>query len=111
MILGSSDNQLAKEEVYLNLFLSKRVDGIVLVKAVGEMSAALCEKIRYAGPPIVLMGREYPHLQADTVVGDDCGGGMRPVLQLDPNWDIGVSLRHTGARAQRSRTQGYRKGA
>ena len=111
MILGSSDNQLAKEEVYLNLFLSKRVDGIVLVKAVGEMSAALCEKIRHAGPPIVLMGREYPHLQADTVVGDDCGGAYAAVLHLIKlgHRRIGLLAGIPGASTTVGRTQGYRK--
>jgi len=82
ILLGSSDNQKPKEEVYLRLFLSKRVDGILLVKAPGEMSADLLATLRRNTPPIVLVDREYPALHADTVVADDFGGGFAAAKHL-----------------------------
>src|SRR3989442_10676723 len=41
LLLASSDDDQKKEEVYLNLFLSKRVDGILLAKAPGPISATI----------------------------------------------------------------------
>ena len=82
ILLGSSDNQTQKEEVYLRLFLSKRVDGILLVKAPGEMPADLLATLRRNTPPIVLVDREYPALNADTVVADDFGGGFAATKHL-----------------------------
>ncbi|MGH9702809.1 MAG: LacI family DNA-binding transcriptional regulator, partial [Candidatus Acidiferrales bacterium] len=111
IILGNSDNQLSKEEVYLNLFLSKRVDGILLVKAIGDMSTALFEKLRSGGPPIVLVDREYPHLQADTVVADDCGGAdaaVRHLLKLGHR-RIGMLAGIPGISTTIGRSLGYRQ--
>jgi DNA-binding LacI/PurR family transcriptional regulator len=82
IILGSSDNQPAREEVYLNLFLSKRVDGIVLIKAPGKMSSTLEQILEKNGPPIVLLDREHRALSADTVVADDSGGGALATAHL-----------------------------
>lgn len=111
IILGNSDNQLSKEEVYLNLFLSKRVDGILLAKAIGDMSTALFEKLRTGGPPVVLVDREYPHLQADTVVADDCGGAyaaVRHLLKLGHK-RIGILAGIPGVSTTIGRTLGYRQ--
>jgi LacI family transcriptional regulator len=82
ILLGSSDNEAPKEEVYLRLFLSKRVDGILLVKAPGPMSPDLLKGLRLNTPPVVLVDREFPTLGADTVVADDFGGGFAATKHL-----------------------------
>jgi len=82
LLLGNSDNKVDKEEVYLNLFLSKRVDGILLVKAAGELNSALFETLRSVGPPVVLVDREYTKLETDTVVADDSGGAYEATQHL-----------------------------
>ncbi|HXB61405.1 MAG TPA: LacI family DNA-binding transcriptional regulator [Acidobacteriaceae bacterium] len=82
ILLGSSDNQTPKEEIYLRLFLSKRVDGILLVKAPGGLSTDLLASLRRNAPPVVLVDREYPALRADTVVADDFGGGFAATKHL-----------------------------
>src|SRR5262249_52662905 len=41
LLIASSDNDLKKEELYLRLFLSKRVDGVILTKAPGRLSPDL----------------------------------------------------------------------
>jgi len=41
LLICSSDNDLKKEEVYLRLFLAKRVDGIILTKAPGRLPQAV----------------------------------------------------------------------
>jgi len=107
IILGNSDNQKGKEEAYLNVFLSKKVDGILLIKAPEEMSPPMLEKLRQ-GPPLVLLDREYPSLQAYTVITDAIGGAREAVNYL-------IKLGHqrvgiiTGASTIHGRFLGYRK--
>ena len=60
VIAGNSDNCTRKEEAYLNLLLSKRVDGILLIKAPGEMSDSLRIKLQQAATPVVLLDRAGP---------------------------------------------------
>jgi LacI family transcriptional regulator len=82
LILGNSDNQVTKEELYLNVFLSKRVDGILLVKAAGKIDQQLCETIHTNGPPVVLIDREYEPLEADTVITNNTGGAFSATEHL-----------------------------
>jgi len=110
ILLGSSDNQLAKEEVYLRLFLSKRVDGILLIKAPGELAPDLLTTLREGKPPIALVDREYPSLRADTVVADDFGGGFtatKHLLKLG-HTRIGLVRGIAGASTTDGRLRGYR---
>ncbi|HEY0309321.1 MAG TPA: LacI family DNA-binding transcriptional regulator [Acidobacteriaceae bacterium] len=109
ILLGSSDNQLAKEEVYLRLFLSKRVDGILLIKAPGDLPPDLMTTLREGKPPIVLVDREYPALRADTVVADDFGGGFaatKHLLKLG-HTRIGLVRGIAGASTTDGRLRGY----
>src|SRR6266496_2724172 len=41
LLIASSDNDLSKEEVYLRLFVAKRVDGVIFTKAPGAMPKTL----------------------------------------------------------------------
>lgn len=110
ILLGSSDNQLPKEELYLRLFLSKRVDGILMVKAPGGLSPDLLVTLRSGAPPLVLLGREFPALRADTVVADDFGGGFiatRHLLSLGHR-RIGLVRGMSGTSTTDGRLAGYR---
>ena len=111
IILGDSDNQLDKEEVYLKLFLSKRVDGIVLVKSPGVMSPYLLQLLNTSGPPLVLLDREYPDLLTDSVVVDDIGGGYmatKHLLELGHR-RIGIMCGIPGLSTTAGRLSGYKK--
>ena len=46
LLIASSDNDLRKEEVYLRLFLAKRVDGVILTKAPGPDAAGAAARAR-----------------------------------------------------------------
>lgn len=110
ILLGSSDNQIQKEEVYLRLFLSKRVDGILLVKAPGALCPDLLATLRKNAPPVVLVDREYPALNADTVVADDYGGGFaatKHLLDLGHK-RIGLVRGITGTSTSDGRLRGYK---
>ena len=51
LLIASSDNDLSKEEVYLRLFLAKRVDGVILTKAPGAMPKTLQPALARARRP------------------------------------------------------------
>jgi len=82
LLLCNSDDSLAKEEAAIELLLSKRVDGILLTKAAGELSPPLRQMIEGANIPFVLVMRTYPALTKDAVVTDDYQGAYEAVCHL-----------------------------
>jgi LacI family transcriptional regulator len=82
LLLCNSDDSLAKEETAIELLLSKRVDGILLTKAAGELSLSLQQTIKEVNIPFVLVMRTYPHLTKDAVVSDDYQGAYEAVCHL-----------------------------
>ncbi len=82
LLLCNSDDSLAKEETAIELLLSKRVDGILLTKAAGELSPSLSQMIREVNIPFVLVMRTYPELTKDAVVSDDYQGAYEAVCHL-----------------------------
>jgi LacI family transcriptional regulator len=111
ILLCNSDGILEKEELYLELLLSKRVDGILLTKAPGELSARVRRMIADRKVPCVLMMRTYPILTEDAVITDDLKGSFDAVSHLARVGHkrialVGGPLSVSNGRA---RLQGYRK--
>src|SRR4029079_3062032 len=82
LLIASSDNDLKKEEVYLRLFLAKRVDGIILTKAPGRLPQELQHSLAKAGVPVVLLARTVPGFATDVVELDDKGAAYEGVTHL-----------------------------
>lgn len=82
ILLCNSDDSLEKEELCLDLLLSKRVDGILLTKTPGNLRPPLQNMIASMKVPIVLMMRTYPSLTKDAVITDDYRGAYEAVSQL-----------------------------
>ncbi len=82
LLLCNSDDMLEKEEKALELLLSKRVDGILLTKAAGELRPPLRQMIKEVNIPFVLVMRTYPQLTKDAVVSDDYQGAYEAVRHL-----------------------------
>jgi LacI family transcriptional regulator len=82
LLLCNSDDTLEKEETQIELLLSKRVDGILLTKAAGDLSQALRQMIKQVNIPFVLVMRTYPKLTKDAVVSDDYHGAYDAVSHL-----------------------------
>jgi LacI family transcriptional regulator, galactose operon repressor len=59
-LLCNSDGNADKEELYLELLLSKRVDGVLLTKAPGQLSSRIERMISDIKVPVVLMMQTYP---------------------------------------------------
>ena len=82
ILLCNSDGLLVKEELYLDLLVSKRVDGILLTKAVGDLSARTMNLLSSVKVPTVLMMRTYPALTEEAVITDDAQGVYEAVSHL-----------------------------
>ena len=82
LLLCNSDDSLEKEERAIELLLSKRVDGILLTKAVGDFRAPLRQMIKEVKIPFVLVMRTYPKLTANAVITDDYQGAYDAVCHL-----------------------------
>ena len=82
LLLCNSDDTQEKEESALELLLSKRVDGILLTKALSELSAPLRQMIQETKIPIVLVMRTFPKISKDAVITDDYQGAYDAVCHL-----------------------------
>ncbi|MGA7908293.1 MAG: LacI family DNA-binding transcriptional regulator [Candidatus Sulfotelmatobacter sp.] len=82
ILLCNSDGLREKEELYLELLLSKRVDGILLTKSQGELSSGIRRMIKDMNVPCVLVMRTDPALTQDAVITDDEKGSFDAVSHL-----------------------------
>lgn len=82
LLLCNSDDTLEREEKELELLLSKRVDGILLTKAAGELSPSMRQLIKDVKTPFVLVMRTCPELTKDAVISDDYQGAYEAVRHL-----------------------------
>jgi LacI family transcriptional regulator len=80
VILGNSENELSKEQVYVDVLLNKQVDGLIFVAA-GDHSPSLEELVR-RGVPVVVVDRHLRGLDVDTVLTDNLQGGLTATRHL-----------------------------
>jgi LacI family transcriptional regulator len=111
VLLCNSDDKQDKEAVYLELLLSKRVDGIILNKTPASLSTAQHRMIEEAKVPVVLLMRTCPGLKTDIVQTDDRRGAMDAVSHLARigHRRIGFVSGPPHVSNARARRQGYRK--
>jgi LacI family transcriptional regulator len=111
VLLCNSDDKQDKESVYLELLLSKRVDGIILNKTPAELQISQRRMIDEAKVPIVLLMRTCPGLKTDLVQTDDRQGAMEAVAHLARigHKRIGFVSGPLHVSNARARRQGYRK--
>ena len=73
VIICNSDGNLEKEQNYIEVLVSKQVDGVILVAA--GMSTSHMKALQSAGMPLVLVDRDSPNIVADSVQIDNEYGG------------------------------------
>ena len=106
-IICNSDGDEHKESGYLDVLLSKKVDGLVLV---GDSRTS--DSLRHAvehGPPTVAVDRDLDDLPVSQVMVDNAGGGLvagRHLLELGHR-DIGVIAGPDGLGTSAKRLQGF----
>jgi len=82
MLLCNSDDKQEKEALYLELLISKRIDGIILNKTPGPFNSAQRKMLEDSKVPVVLLMRTCPGLKADVVQTDDKRGAMDAISHL-----------------------------
>jgi LacI family transcriptional regulator len=83
LLLANADDDAKKEELYLDLFLAKRVDGILLTKAPGPVAPELVERLQRARVPVVQVSRLAEGLpESDAVLMDDRDAAYEAVTHL-----------------------------
>lgn len=110
LLIASTDNDAAKEEAYLRLFLAKRVDGVILTKAPGRVAADLQKAYRSAAVPVVLLARQVTGFAVDAVELDDHAAayeGVTHLLRLEYE-RVGFIGGLHGVTTSRRRLEGYR---
>jgi len=82
LLLASNDDDRAKEARYLRMFLAKRVDGLLLTKAVGPLDPDVAGLLRTAKTPVVQLMRSTSAFAGDKVVVDEREGVYEGVAHL-----------------------------
>ena len=82
LLLASNDDDRAKEARYIRTFLAKRVDGLLLTKAVGPLDSEAAALLRTARIPVVQLMRSTTAFSGDKVVVDEREGVYEGVAHL-----------------------------
>ena len=80
VLLGNSDENIARETAYLDLFEEQRVHG-VLISPLGDVGDRLT-RLRARGTPTVLVDRQIDDRSFSSVAVDDVAGGYLAVGHL-----------------------------
>lgn len=80
IMLCDTDEQPEREETYIRLLMSKRVDGLIVAPSSG--SVELLSSVDESGVPIVLLDRQAQGLDVDAVLCDNIEGAYQAVLHL-----------------------------
>lgn len=109
LILCNSDEDPAKERMYLNVMQAEQVAGLIIVPAHSGNGQDLNE-LRQAGIPIILLDRVVKHVDVDAIKVDNEHGAFEAVTHLI---DLGYRRIATIAGSRhlttgRERYQGYR---
>jgi LacI family transcriptional regulator len=78
LMVGNTDERPEKERQYLDVFLSRQVDGVILSTAGAEH----LDRLQARGIPLVLIDRTLTDLQADSVIIDVYEGGRQIIAHL-----------------------------
>ncbi|MGZ9586060.1 LacI family DNA-binding transcriptional regulator [Paenibacillus marinisediminis] len=81
LMFSNSDEDTVKESEYVDTVLSARVDGVIIAPA-GDSSLPHLEKLRSHNIPFVLVDREVPGIDSDSVLGDSKEGTRRLIEHL-----------------------------
>jgi LacI family transcriptional regulator len=110
LLLCNSDEDPAKERLYIDIMLAERVAGVIIspVAEVDNYSNTLLQ----AGVPIVAMDRRMRDLDVDTVVVNNVEGAYQAVSHLIElgHRQIGFIGGPSRTTTGRERQEGYKKG-
>ena len=108
LILGNTDEKLEKERSYIDIMISRRVDGVIIASSPGNNHHL--RKLFRRGIPVVLIDRTVKDIDADVVRGDTYTGGKQLTAHLVSQGfrDIALIGGFTGVSSLEERQAGYR---
>jgi LacI family transcriptional regulator len=80
VILCNTDENLKKQDQYLNMLLKRRIDGILFVPA--DNQAESVQLIQKQNVQVVVLDRSVPNVDVDVVRGDSFGGAYQLAKHL-----------------------------
>ena len=80
VILCNSDDSAEKENDYINVLISKQIDGVIFISAGG--SREILRKLQISKTPFVVIDRGVPGIHADTVMLENQKGGYLATKHL-----------------------------
>ena len=80
VILCNTDENLKKQDQYLNMLLKRRIDGILFVPA--DNQAESVQLIQKQNVQVVVLDRSVPNVDVDIVRGDSFGGAYQLAKHL-----------------------------
>ena len=80
VFLCNTDENLQKQDQYLNMLLKRRVDGLLFVPA--DSGAESVQLIQKQNIGVVVLDRSVPHVDVDIVRGDSFGGAYQLAKHL-----------------------------
>jgi LacI family transcriptional regulator len=111
LLLANTDDDPRKEELYLDLFIAKRVDGILVTASPQAGTRDVMTRLEKARIPIVQVTRLVQGVAADSIVLDDRDAGYEctsHLLRLGYK-RVGMIGGLVGVTPTERRIQGYRK--
>lgn len=110
VFLCNSDDQLVKQTEYLDVLISKQVDGIVFISV--SNNRRNLDKLVDANIPFVIVDREESDALADVVLVDNLSGGLSAVQHLIDlgHRKIGCITGPSDANPSAERHRGYLRG-
>ncbi len=109
VIFCNTDESVAKEHMYLQMLMEKRVDGVLLVPAVSGIDSV--NLVKKQGIPIIVIDRRLPDLLTDVVRCDSENGAYeltRLLLSLGHR-EIAILTGPRGVSTADDRLNGYRR--
>src|SRR4051812_48237767 len=108
VILGNTDESIAKERAYVELMISTRVEGVIIAPA-GRTATPL-RPLLTSAVPTVLVDRSVPGFPADVVRGDNIAGAQTLTRHLLALGHRRISLinGHRDTSVARDREAGFR---
>ncbi len=86
--IGNSYNSLEREKLLIEMFLQRRVDGLIISPVYDQVDEAHFRKIHRSRVPVLIIDRRLERVETDFVGSDDYTGAYRAAQYL-------ISLGHT----------------
>jgi len=109
LIIGNSDETQRKEDLYIDLLLGKKVDGLIIAPTKKQESKI--EDISKTGTPLVFVDREIENISAPKILSENIQGAYKATTHLIKlgHERIGIVLGLKGVGTTKERLEGYKK--